>query len=87
LFASGKSLITTALIEGSWDGIRLWTLDPQLRSFEEVTFIPLDGFVNGLQIQQNGQITLAAAVTSEPRLGRWMKQKAKSGIFIVDIAV
>ncbi|GFZ51616.1 hypothetical protein JCM24511_09383 [Saitozyma sp. JCM 24511] len=42
---------TDLFASGSWDGqIRLWALDPSLRSFSLVKTIPVDGFVNGISL-------------------------------------
>lgn len=39
------------LLPGSWDGsVRLWALDPKLRSFRALFNIPAPGFVNSLQL-------------------------------------
>jgi len=57
LFASGRSfrplVINSSCKSGSWDGsIRLWALDPGLRSFSPASThsIPVAGVVNALQI-------------------------------------
>jgi ribosomal RNA-processing protein 9 len=42
---------TDLFASGSWDGqIRIWALDPSLRSFSLVKTIPVDGFVNGISL-------------------------------------
>jgi ribosomal RNA-processing protein 9 len=59
LFASGifKRLCsqdyfkTNCLVPGSWEGdVRLWKLDPKLKSFSLAGSIPAPGFVNSLQL-------------------------------------
>lgn len=85
------------LTTGSWDGfIRIWTIDASFRSFEAIMTIPAAGFVNGLQLmtlpaksvplgEHKAQIILAAAISSEPRLGRWFTSKVKTGVLVACI--
>lgn len=68
-----------------------------MRSFEPAMTIPIAGFVNGMQLlslppgavplgdKEKPQIVLVAAISSEPRLGRWMTQKAKTGVLVACI--
>lgn len=88
---------------GSWDGqIRLWAVNPNLRSFApaSISSIPINGFVNSMQFisldsgsidlaEPSGKqdIILAAAVSQEPRLGRWMRQRdsVKNGALVVHL--
>jgi hypothetical protein len=67
-----------------------------MRSFEASMTIPINGFINGMQLlslpagsvplgEEKTQIVLAAAVSSEPRLGRWITQKAKTGVLVACI--
>lgn len=71
-----------------------------MRSFTQVLSLPINGFVNSLQIlslppkatplatSEKNQIILVAAVSQEPRLGRWMTTKdAKNGVFVAHLPV
>lgn len=92
------------IFTGSWDGhVRVWQLEASLRSFSQLLTLPIDGFINALQIlslpagttplgavagagaetDDKSQIILTAAVSQEPRLGRWLTQKdVKNGILV-----
>jgi ribosomal RNA-processing protein 9 len=83
---------TNIFASGSWDGsIRLWALDANLRSFTPAGTIPLQGFVNGLQILPTANpdvADLAAAVGREPRLGRWISTKGvPNGLFTAELVL
>ena len=58
---------------GSWDGhVRLWRVDE--RSFEPLATLDAQGVVNSLQLVYTGKaLVVVAAVSKEPRLGRWMR--------------
>lgn len=74
---------TNLFASGSWDGrIRLWAIDPQLRSFKPAGEVEVEGFVNGIQILSLPEGTvLTAALGREPRLGRWINLKGvKNGL-------
>lgn len=73
----------------------MWSLDPSMRSFSQLLTIPVEGFINGLQIlslpakttplatDDKSQIVVAAAVSQEPRHGRWLTSKeGKNGILV-----
>lgn len=72
---------------GSWDGsIRLWALDPGLRSFAPLFAIPAPGFVNALQLLQPGENErplVVAALGQEPRMGRWMRDREAKNVALV----
>lgn len=92
---------TDLFASGSWDGhIRIWSIDPSFRSFTQLLTIPAAGFINAIQIlslpalstplssDDQVQIVLAAAVSQEPRLGRWLTLKdAKNGIMVAHLPV
>ena len=69
---------------GSWDGsIRLWALDPTLRSFAALFAIEAPGFVNSLQLLQPGEDArpvVVAALGQEPRMGRWMRDREAKNV-------
>lgn len=79
----------------------MWSIDPSLRSFSQLLTIPADGFVNALQVlslpagttslstaDDKPQIVLAAALSQEPRLGRWMTRKdGKNGLLVAHLPV
>jgi ribosomal RNA-processing protein 9 len=49
-FNSGSILIVSRSTTGSWEGdIRIWKLDPKLKSFSLVGTVPAPGVVNSLQ--------------------------------------
>ncbi|ORY81766.1 WD40-repeat-containing domain protein [Leucosporidium creatinivorum] len=88
---------------GSWDGhIRLWFIDPKLRSFTPLTTIPATGFINTLQLilpslpapsaskkeKEEKALVVVAAVAKEPRLGRWMRfREGKEGAVVAVVRV
>ncbi len=80
-------LSDVCFVIGSWDGeIRLWKLDPKLRSFSLMGTIPAMGIVNSLQFvsppkeffqkaadpTKEGRVLLVAGLGREHRLGRWL---------------
>lgn len=51
LFFSAITIFTLFVIPGSWDGrIRLWKLDPSLRSFSPIGSLEAQGLINSLQL-------------------------------------
>eukprot|EP00752_Nemacystus_decipiens_P007081 g6344.t1 len=74
------------VISGSNDGaIRLWRADVEARSLEQVSSVPLDGFVNGLAVSSAGKFVVAA-VGQEHRLGRWEQDKgARNEVCVVSL--
>ncbi|KAK4683996.1 ribosomal RNA-processing protein 9, partial [Tremellales sp. Uapishka_1] len=58
---------TDIFVSGSWDGsLRLWSLDPSLKSFKPLFTYPIPGFVNGLQllVLPSGSVDSTALSTS-----------------------
>eukprot|EP00903_Cladosiphon_okamuranus_P013170 g12283.t1 len=74
------------VVSGSNDGaIRLWRADVEARSLEQVSCVPLDGFVNGLAVSSKGKFVVAA-VGQEHRLGRWEHdKKARNEVCVVSL--
>ena len=72
---------------GSWEGhIRIWALDPNLKSFARLFSIPAVGIVNSLQIVQKGdddKPLVVAALGQEPRFGRWQRIKECKNVALV----
>lgn len=81
---------TDNFIVGSWDGhIRLWRVDPSLKSFAPLRTVDALGFINSLQIirpplqdseKRDGKrperdVLVVAAIGQEPKFGRWMTIK------------
>ncbi|KNZ72506.1 hypothetical protein J132_02933 [Termitomyces sp. J132] len=71
------------IASGSWEGdVRIWKLDPKLKSFSLVGTIPAPGVVNSLQLlspppEKGGTqpILLIAGMGQEHRFGRWLNLK------------
>eukprot|EP00904_Undaria_pinnatifida_P005902 jgi/Undpi1/2441/HiC_scaffold_13.g05822.m1 len=74
------------VVSGSNDGaVRLWRADVEERSLQQVSSVPLEGFVNGLAVSSTGKF-FVAAVGQEHRLGRWEHDKrAKNEVCVVPI--
>ncbi|KAL1923192.1 uncharacterized protein VTP21DRAFT_9568 [Calcarisporiella thermophila] len=79
---------------GSCDGyVRLWRIDGGLKKFEQVSAVPMVGYVNDLALEtlgaglvKAGSIWLAAGIGQEPKLGRWERIKeARNGSRIVEL--
>jgi ribosomal RNA-processing protein 9 len=73
---------------GSWSGdIKVWKLAEDQRKFDLVGSIRgAKGIVNRISVVESGprgreSYIVLAAVSREPRLGRWMKVKGKDGLF------
>ena len=69
---------------GAGDGlIRMWGIEDGgggHRALKSIGALPARGFVNGMAIAKSGRF-LVAAVGQEPRLGRWVRDKAaKNGV-------
>jgi ribosomal RNA-processing protein 9 len=69
---------------GAGDGwIRMWGVEDGgngHRVLQPVGNLPARGFVNGLAIAKSGRFVVAA-MGQEPRLGRWVRDKAaKNGV-------
>lgn len=79
----------------SYDGrIKAWKLSQDNRRFElahSMEASGLRGVVNRIAVLETGtrnkeQFTLVAAVSREPRLGRWMKMPGKNGLFVTTLS-
>jgi ribosomal RNA-processing protein 9 len=77
------------VVSGSSDGyIRAWRAHLTEKELRPVFNIPVQGFVNGLQIGQNGRFLLAA-VGKNHRLGTWqghITDGVKEGLYFYDLA-
>lgn len=79
---------SNVFFSGSWSGdIKIWQLDEDLRKFHQIGSIPgVKGVVNRITVEETGArnketYNLFAALSKEPRLGRWLKVKGgKNGL-------
>lgn len=76
---------TNIFATGSDDGyVRFWEVVD--RKIKELFSVELCGYINDLKFSENGQF-LAAQVSTEQKLGRWLpvNRKAKQGIYVIHI--
>ncbi|KAJ2078319.1 pre-rRNA processing protein [Coemansia sp. RSA 988] len=88
---------TDLFFSASSDGkIRLWQLRPgKAPGFDLLNVIPVAGYVNGLSVSElegddpmstKRDVVVAAAVSQEPRLGRWEKLKARNVVKVFQLS-
>lgn len=69
-------------ISGSWNGeLKVWKLDEELRKFELLKIIPVNGVVNRISViddEEGGQIRIYAVVSKEHKFSRTFKPLAGS---------
>ncbi|OLL27164.1 putative WD repeat-containing protein [Neolecta irregularis DAH-3] len=94
--ALGSIPYSDMFISGSWDGfLNLFKISADLKSFERVGRIPVQvkGVINKICVTERGKrgidgVTIAFAVGSETRTGRWKVVKgAQNGGFLVCLKV
>jgi len=72
-------------ISGSHNGaLNAYGINYEEREFKKLFEIPIDGVVNDVKIMRNGSL-VAAAISDEYRLGRWITSKAKPRIKVFKI--
>eukprot|EP00127_Corallochytrium_limacisporum_P006072 Clim_evm21s218 gene=Clim_evmTU21s218 len=71
---------------GSSDGlVKLWRVDTEGRSLDEIGCIAVNGFINGLAWSSTMPPRLVASVSQEHRFGRWENlRKVRNGMVMVD---
>jgi len=74
------------LFSGSNDGLlKLWNADVEGKAITPVGGIPMDGFINGLQVAKSGRF-IVAAIGQEHRFGRWSRiSKARNSVQLVEL--
>ncbi|KAH0476704.1 MAG: uncharacterized protein KVP18_003795 [Porospora cf. gigantea A] len=82
---------TDLVLSGSNDGyLRVWRAvectegRKRSRSLQKETSIPVDGFINGIVVQ-NRNVVLA--VGRDSRIGRWESSKCKNGVVVIPYSV
>lgn len=77
-------------VSGSHDGyVRFWKISSDNKQFEPIGSIPVQGFINSLEIKTvfpSNRTLLIVGVGQEPRYGRWMRlKKAKNCIKVIEL--
>ena len=78
--------VSDLALTGSYDGfVRLWKVnatDSHSKSLQNVSKIPIEGFVNDLAVSQSSKV-IVAGMGQEHRLGRWWHKKGNLNKVIV----